>query len=172
MDESRIVFNGIHGDEENNVTVLDFADFDEPKTSDSENLEEESELESSESENSDLENSEKESELEYSESEDSESEDSESEGSKSENSDLENSEEESESSEDSDLEDKPETRKKTKKPKTKIKILFDPYVDSLPLDDVEMMDTWNEMELNKFLPRRGFNEMSLFLFAQKQNSSK
>ena len=141
MDESRIVFNGIHGDEENNVTVLDFADFNEPKTSDSENSEEESELESSESENSDLENSEKESELEYSESEDSESEDSESEGSKSENSDLENSEEESESSEDSDLEDKPETRKKTKKPKTKIKILFDPYVDSLPLDDAEMMDT-------------------------------
>ena len=145
MDESRIVFNGIHGDEENNVTVLDFADFNEPKTSDSENSEEESELESSESENSDLENSEKESELEYSESEDSDlensEEESELESSESENSDLENSEEESESSEDSDLEDKPETRKKTKKPKTKIKILFDPYVDSLPLDDAEMMDT-------------------------------
>jgi len=42
--------------------------------------------------------------------------------------------------EDSDLEDKPQPQ---------MKIIFDPYVDSLPHDDAEMMVTWNEIELNK-----------------------
>ena len=69
MDESRIVFQGIHGNGKRNVTVLDFADFVGPKTSDSE---------------------------------------------------------------DSDSKDKPETQ---------IKIIFGPYVDCLPLDDAEMMNT-------------------------------
>ena len=69
MDESRIVFQGFHGNGKRNVTVLDFADFVGPKTSDSE---------------------------------------------------------------DSDSKDKPETQ---------MKIIFDPYVDCLPLDDAEMMDT-------------------------------
>jgi len=63
MDESRIVFKGIHRHNESNVTVLDFADFVERKTS--------------------------------------------------------------------NLEDKHQTQ---------MKIIFDPYVDSLPHDDAEMMD--------------------------------